>query len=180
MSKFATFNDLDRFCQPLDETTILRSALARTGKTVFLAHSTKDERYLPGVISVLENHGGRVYIDKADSRLPESTNRETAETLRSTIKECPRFVLFVTTNSNDSKWVPWELGIADGEKGHKPVALFPAANRSDEKQWAQQEYLGLYRRIVWGRMKGWTEDGWFVLDHLQNTGTPLRQWLTGG
>jgi hypothetical protein len=120
MINFATFNDLDRFRQQLDETTILRSALARTGKTIFLAHSSKDERYLPGVISLLENHGGRVYIDKADSRLPDSTNRETAETLRSTISECTRFVLFVTTNSKDSKWVPWELGIADGKKDISP------------------------------------------------------------
>lgn len=180
MNNFATFDDLDSVRQRLDEGMILRSALARSGKTVFLAHSSKDERFLPGVISVLENHGGRVYIDKADGRLPESTNRETAETLRSTIKECRRFVLFVTTNSKESKWVPWELGIADGEKGHVPVALFPAANRRDEQQWAQQEYLGLYRRIVWGKMEGWTKDGWFVLDHLQNTGTPLNQWLTGG
>jgi hypothetical protein len=66
------------------------------------------------------------------------------------------------------------------KKGHQPVALFPAANSKDEKQWAQQEYLGLYSRIVWGRMEGWTEDGWYVLDYLQNTGTPLKKWLTGG
>jgi hypothetical protein len=180
MINFATFNDLDSFRQPLNGMMILRSASARTGIKVFLAHSTKDERYLPGVISMLENYVGQVYIDKADSRLPESTNRETAETLRSTISECTRFVLFVTTNSKDSKWVPWELGIADGKKGHQPVALFPAANSKDEKQWAQQEYLGLYSRIVWGRMEGWTEDGWYVLDYLQNTGTPLKKWLTGG
>jgi hypothetical protein len=178
MINFATFNDLDSFRQPLNEMMILRSASVRTGIKVFLAHSTKDERYLPGVISMLENYVGQVYIDKADSRLPESTNRETAETLRSTIKECPRFVLFVTTNSKDSKWIPWEIGISDGVKGHMPVVLYPAANRSDEKQWTQQEYLGLHRRIVWGRMKGWTEGGWNFLDHLQNTGTPLKQWLT--
>jgi hypothetical protein len=179
MNAFATFDDLDRFRQNLDEGVILRSASARTGKTVFLAHSSKDERYLAGVISVLENHGGKVYIDKADSRLPESTNRDTAEILRSTIRECHRFVLFVTTNSKESKWVPWELGIADGEKGHNPIALFPAAKSSDEQQWAQQEYLGLYRRVVWGKLEGWTAPGWFVLDHLQNTGTPLKKWLSG-
>jgi hypothetical protein len=131
------------------------------------------------VISLLQNYGGIVYINKADRRLPESTNRDTAEILRSTIRECRRFVLFVTTNCKDSKWVPWELRIADGEKGDNPIALFPAANRSDDQQWAQHEYLGLYRRVVWDKMKGWTAPGWFVLDHLQNTGTPLAQWLKG-
>lgn len=160
---------------------MLKSASAsRTGKTVFLAHSSKDKRYLPGVISVLENHGGHVYVDKSDDRLPESTNRETAEILRSTINGCRRFVVFVTPNSKDSRWIPWELGLADGEKGAYPVALFPTANDSHDQTWAEQEYLGLYRRIVWGTMKGWTKKGWMVHDHIQNTATPLRKWLEGG
>ena len=181
MAEFVTFDDLDRFRQKLDESQMLKSASAsRSCKTVFLAHSSQDKRYLPGVISVLENNGGKVYIDKADNRLPESTNRETAEILRSTINACRRFVVFVTTKSKDSRWIPWELGIADGEKGVSPVALFPTAEKSYEQTWAEQEYLGLYRRIVWGTMTGWSKKGWMVLDHVKNTATPLRNWLEGG
>lgn len=181
LAHFVTFNDLDRIRREVDESRLRKSASAsRTGKTVFLAHSSQDERYLPGVISVLENNGGRVYVDKADNRLPESTNRETAEILRTTINACRRFVLFVTTNSKDSRWIPWELGIADGEKGAYPVSLFPTAKNSNEQIWANQEYLGLYRRIVWGKMTGWTKEGWLVLDHVKNTATSLRQWLEGG
>lgn len=134
---------------------------------------------MPGVIAVLEGHGGRVYIDKSDNRLPESPTRETAEILRSTIKSCRRFVVFVTTNSKDSRWVPWELGLADGEKGSYQVALFPAASRSYERAWAEQEYLGLYQRIVWGKIQGWTENSWIVLDHILNTAVPLKKWLKG-
>ena len=77
-------------------------------------------------------------------------------------------------------WIPWELGIADGEKGAYPVALFPTANKSNEQRWAEQEYLGLYRRIVWGTMTGWSEKGWMVLNHVKNTATSLRKWLEGG
>lgn len=156
MVEFATFNDLDGFRQNLNESMMIKSASSsRTDKTVFLAHSSKDKRFLPAVISVLENHGGAVYVDKNDERLPESTNRETAEVLKSTIRDCRRFVLFVTTNSKDSRWVPWEIGLADSEKGGSPIALFPTATKSHDQQWAEQEYLGLYRRIVWGKIKGW-------------------------
>ena len=180
MAGFVTFNDLNRFRAGLDEAQLLRSATAtRTGKTVFLAHSSKDALYLPAVISVLENHGGKVYVDKGDQRLPAKPSRQTAEILRSTVQECRRFVAFVTTNSKDSRWIPWELGLADGEKGHSPVAIFPAATHDYEQSWAEQEYLGLYRRIVWGKIKGWKDKGWMVLDHVENSATGLRDWLAG-
>lgn len=180
MADFATFSDLERFRTRVDEAQMIKRASGtRSDKTVFLAHSSKDKKQLPAVISILENHGGRVYIDKGDDRLPESPNRETAEILRATIQGCRRFVSFVTTNSKDSRWVPWELGLADGEKGAFPVALFPTANTAYEQDWAEQEYLGLYRRIVWGTMKGWEEPGWMVLDHAENSATGLRKWLTG-
>ena len=179
MPEFATFADLDRFRQKLDEAQMVKRASdTRTGKTVFLAHSSKDKKQLPAVISILENHGGRVYVDNDDERLPESTNRETAEILRSTVKGCRRFVSFVTINSKDSRWVPWELGLADGEKGSFPVALFPTADTAYEQTWSEQEYLGLYRRIVWGKMEGWEKPGWMVWDHVKNSATGLRQWLT--
>lgn len=181
MATFATFDDLDGIRQKLDESRMLKTASAsKTGKTVFLAHSSRDKRYLPAVISILQDHGGSVYIDKDDKRLPESTNRETAEILRSTIKACRRFVVFVTTNSKDSCWIPWELGLADGEKGAMPVALFPTAKHDYEQKWAEQEYLGLYHRIVWGKIQGWTKSGWMVQDHVKNTATGLRKWLEEG
>jgi len=180
MPEFATFEDLNRFRVPLNEFQIIKAASAtKSDKTVFLAHSSKDKKYLPAVISILENHGGRVYVDKDDDRLPESTNRETAEILRSTIKGCRRFVSFVTPNTRDSKWVPWELGLADGEKGEYQVALFPTANRALEQAWAEQEYLALYRRIVWGKIEGWDKPGWMVLDHIHNSAVSLRTWLNG-
>lgn len=179
MLQFATFADLDRFRQSLNEAQMVKNASAtRTGKTVFLAHSSKDKKQLPAVISILENHGGLVYVDKDDERLPESTNRETAEILRSTIKGCRRFVSFVTTNSKDSRWVPWELGLADGEKGSLAVALFPTAETAFEQKWSEQEYLGLYKRIVWGKIEGWENPGWIVWDHVKNTKTGLRRWIT--
>ncbi len=175
MVDFATFRDLERRRQSLNESVMLREASAsKVGKTVFLAHSSRDAQYLPAIISILQNHGGSVYIDKDDQRLPDHPNRETAEILRSTIKSCPRFVVFVTINSKGSRWIPWELGLADGEKDIYQIALFPTTTDSTDQQWAQQEYLGLYRRIVWGRIRGKNKAEWIVHDHVENSATPLQ------
>jgi len=118
MPQFATFDDLSRFNRELQGAVLLKEASrTKVGKTVFLSHSSKDNEHLPAVISIIENHGGRVYVDSEDDRLPTNPNRETADILRGTVRSCRRFVLFVTTNSKDSRWIPWELGLSDGEKG---------------------------------------------------------------
>ena len=182
MPQFATFDDLSRIKRDLQVPVILKEASrTRTGKTVFLSHSSKDKEHLPAVISILENHGGRVYVDSEDDRLPTTPHRETAEILRNSVTSCRRFVLFVTTNSKDSRWIPWELGLADGEKGQWPVALFPTAEKSYDQKWSETEYLALYQRIVWGTINDVTEkDGWIVLNHEKNTAVTLRRWITEG
>src|SRR3546814_18088347 len=80
-----------------------------------------------------------------------------------------RFVLLASKNSKDSRWVPWELGVADGYKGLTKIALFPASDSSHEQAWASWEYLGLYRRIVWGDLQGHQKRVWMVLDEKRNT-----------
>lgn len=182
MVSYATFNDLDRLRRRIlnEEGMLKKASTAPQYKTVFLSHSSQDEEYLPAVINVLEEAGGSVYIDKADHRLPETPDHETAEVLRSTVRVCPRFVLFVTTNSKNSRWIPWELGLADGEKGVGSIALFPTAKNAFEKAWAEREYLGLYPRIVWGSIRNKTRQaGWIVLYHHNNTAVTLSDWLNG-
>lgn len=181
MPEFATFNDLKEINKDLQRAAVLKEASrSKVGKTVFISHSSKDKELLPAVIAILENHGGRVYIDAEDDRLPNTPNRETANILRESVKLCRKFVLLVSTNSKDSKWIPWELGLADGEKGNWPIALFPTAENWFEQTWSETEYLGLYQRIAWGKIENVTEnDGWIVWNHVENTAVTLKRWLTG-
>ncbi|EOV7450027.1 toll/interleukin-1 receptor domain-containing protein [Vibrio harveyi] len=182
MVEFTTFNDLKRFTDKLtiNEQAVLKAtATSKGGKDTFLSHSSKDAEYLPGVITLLENHGASVYCDLGDERLPENPTPETAAIIRNQISESRRLILFVTSNSKDSKWVPWELGIGDSSLTANNVALLPAAANSYEQSWARQEYLGLYRHIVWGNMKGEAKPLWMVYDHHSNTATKLSHWLKG-
>lgn len=182
MAEFITRAELRAFAakKSLTEQAELRKSArdrAPEGST-FLSHSSKDDELVVGATLILEGHGAHVYTDEVDPEMPPYTTDETADLLKKRIKQTKKFVLLVTKNSKESKWVPWELGVADGYKGLSKIALFPSADSATDTTWAESEYLGLYRRIVWGTMIGHTGSLWMVLNHKTNTATPLRRWLT--
>lgn len=181
MPEFLTYSTLQTLSAKitLNESTILGRAESKYRKSTFLSHSSKDKTYLTAVITFLENYGADVYVDNGDTRLPERPSKITAEILRETINELRRFIIFVTHNSKDSRWIPWELGLGDAFKGPSSIALLPASESAYSQDWANQEYLGLYQRIVYGTLQGFSEPVWFVHDHIENKGTELRTWLTG-
>jgi hypothetical protein len=175
---FLSFDDIERLSRGLaNQSQILARSTAQRGQTVFLSHSHKDIRHLPLIIHVLENHGATVYVDVKDQSLPEAPSVETARILRQNLQACKKFVLFVTTDSKDSKWIPWELGLADGEKTPRNAAIIPASRQAGEQSWAEREYLGLYDRIVWGNFKD-QQPEWLVYNHHDNTAVALREWLS--
>lgn len=180
MKSFVTYTQLREIGSIITEKkAFLETRAARKTYNTFLSHSSADDELLPRVITILENHGAVVYTDDGDDRLPENTTPKTAQILKSAIMDCRRFIVFVTKNSKDSCWIPWELGLGDGMKTTRSVALFPAAEHHYETSWAEQEYLGLYQRIIWGMFKGKDENEWMVLNHHENTAIPLQQWIKG-
>jgi len=177
VAKFVTYEQLRGMALSREARMAFKSAGVSQGKDVFLSHSSGDHELLPAVILVLEQHGGRVYVDEQDSSLRGSDFESVAARLRTAVHRCPKFVLFVSAKTDSSKWIPWELGIADGAKQGRNVALFPSAERAPDMSWAEQEYLGLYHRVVIGRFEGGQEE-WMVLNHRDNTAVRLREWLT--
>jgi hypothetical protein len=181
MVEFVTKAQLRNYAAKLTvtEQANLRKSLASrslSGAT-FLSHSSKDDDLVVGATRVLEGHGATVYTDEVDPAMPPYTNEETANLLKQRIQQAQKFVLLASANSKESKWVPWELGIADGYKGIGRIALFPAAESTNDTIWASWEYLGLYRRIVWGEMRGEKEPLWMVHDWKRNTAVKLSSWL---
>ena len=180
MAQFITFNELkDIGAQITEKRAYVHNFSQKRDFDTFLSHSSADDELLPAVIKILTNHGANVYVDDGDERLPKDPSPETAKILKNTIRDCRRFVLFVTTNSKDSRWIPWELGLGDGMKSEYSVALFPSAENWYETSWSEQEYLGLYRRIVWGEIEGRGKKEWIVQNHHKNSATPLGAWLRG-
>lgn len=181
MVEYATRADLRAIASKLslhEQQDIRRRAESRSPKgSTFLSHSSKDDELVTGAIRVLENHGATVYIDKIDPELPPYTNKETANKLKQRINETNKFVLLASKNSRESKWVPWELGIADGYKNIMNITLFPAVDEINDTAWTSSEYLGLYDRIVWGKLEGYEGNVWMVLDQKAYRGVQLSEWL---
>jgi hypothetical protein len=181
MIEFATRDDLVGFADKIgiNEQASLRKRAedrAPAGAT-FLSHSSKDKDLVTGAIRLLEGHGATVYIDKKDPTLPPYTNKDTAKSLKNRINQSDKFVLLASENSKESKWVPWELGLADGYKGLNKTAILPAVENQRDTSWTNWEYLGLYDRIVWGDLEGHEKKIWMVLDRRKNTAVTLSSWL---
>lgn len=161
-----------------EQSTIVRRAQERSPSgSAFLSHSTKDADLLPGVIALLERHGAVVYVDKKDEALPPYTSRQTARILRDRIRQSRKFILLTTKNSKDSRWMPWELGLADGYKNPSNTAILPGLDKKYEMTWTEQEYLGVYDRIVYGQIKGYQRPVFMVWNQEKNTATELSAWL---
>jgi hypothetical protein len=181
LTRFVTKSEIRSFAEQLtisEQASVRKSAAVRSvlGST-FLSHSSKDIDLVAGSINLLEGHGGTVYIDEVDATLPPYTNEQTAAGLKDRITQCRKFVLLATDNSKDSRWVPWELGIADGKKAFANIAILPESNSTNDDDWGNWEYIGLYRKIVWGKFKGNQKDEFIVLNSKTNVGVPLRDWL---
>ncbi|WP_435354271.1 toll/interleukin-1 receptor domain-containing protein [Emticicia sp. SJ17W-69] len=111
---------------------------------IFLSHSTKDKELVAGTKLILEDLGYSVYIDWIeDPQMNRSTvSKETAELLQKRMQNCKCLFYAFSTNSGQSKWMPWECGYFDGIKNGK-VAVLPISVNND-KSFKGTEYLGLY------------------------------------
>lgn len=159
----------------LENYDIKKVSLSSKKNNVFLSHSSQDIDKLESVISFLEEYGVKVYIDKTDNNLPRVTSIETAQILKDNIKKSDKFIVLVSENSKNSKWIPWELGIADIAKSNPNIALLPTTENFPS--WVNQEYMGLYSKVSRGNLEGYTGEVWMVWDHKKNTAVELGKWL---
>ncbi len=181
MIEYATREDFLEFAAELNESeqiSVRKSAEDRSPEgATFLSHSSKDQELVVGAVRLLTGHGATVYIDKKDPALPPYTSKDTAIGLKKRIQQSRKFVLLASKNSKDSRWVPWELGIADQARGLSRVAILPTVEKQTDVTWSSWEYLGLYDRVVWGDLEGEAKRVWMVLDEKKNRATKLSDWL---
>lgn len=116
---------------------------------IFLSHSVKDAAAILRLARILEEQGLSVYVDWiVDKQLDRTkVTTATARVIRERLKICKCFIMALTSNSTQSSWVQWELGLADGQKNGK-VAIVPLVNGNETNpDFYKQEYLGLYPYI---------------------------------
>ena len=175
---FATSAQLRTWGRQANARALFENASTLAGKTVFLSHTTADDDDLvAGAVLILQNHGGKVYVDHQDPALPESDCTAIADHLRNVIRACGKFVMLASPETKDSRWIPWELGLGDGIHNQNNVALFPSAESPFDKGWSEREYLSLYWRIILGNLGDEPDLRWLVWDHISNEAIPLEKWL---
>ena len=80
-----------------------------------------------------------------DADMPRITNRETANRIKTRIEGSHLVVMLATENAVRSRWVPWEIGVADSRLQECRILVVPVADASG--RFHGNEYLQLYRRI---------------------------------
>ena len=139
-------------------------------RTVFLSHSHDDRALVEPVRKLLAAQGVILYVDWKDPEMPAVTSPETARKIKRRISAADKFVMLASNTSLRSRWVPWELGIGDIEKGLPSIAVFPVT--PDYGTWEGSEYVGIYSRIEEA------SDGELaVFEPGQNKGVSLKAWL---
>jgi hypothetical protein len=150
---------------------------------IFLSHSTKDKELVVGTKLILEDLGYSVYVDWIeDPKMDRSkVSKKTAEILQKRMQKCKSLFYAFSTNSNESKWMPWECGYFDGIKNGK-VAVLPISANSD-KSFKGIEYLGLYYYITIGndtnnRNRVWireSDESYTVYENWMNNEKPYKR-----
>jgi len=151
----------------------LNKSMSSSSATIFLSHSHMDKELAKGLKTFLGTLRLNLYIDWEDTDMPSTPNRETASTLKKRIIATDFFLVLCTDNALKSRWVPWEIGIADMQKNFGKILIAPVIDKLGK--FNGNEYLQLYRRIIMNNSG--TAD---VFDpDKQHTYTPLRDIFLG-
>lgn len=113
--------------------------------SIFLSHSHKDRELIEGVVRYFGSLGISVYVDWKDTSMPASTNALTADRIKMRIRRDDVFIFVATRNGCQSRWCPWELGIADDNKNRDAILILPVSDPSG--RFHGNEYLQLYSRL---------------------------------
>jgi len=150
--------------------TFIKYAKADASVTVFLSHSHEDKDAVVSFLEFLARQGVYVYVDWLDSTMPREISAETAWKVKERIGQCKKFIVLATNKAIASRWVPWELGVADSKKTLANIAILPV--KPDYSEWTGNEYIGIYSRIEK------VESGkWAVFSTGETHGTWLNDWL---
>jgi len=113
---------------------------------VFLSHSSLDQLHVLGIYKILRQRGYSVYLDQiCDPHLNRAqVTRATARVLRYRMAQCRSLFVATSSNTTQSKWVPWELGFMDGWNAKASVLpILPQGVSS----FRGQEYFELYPEV---------------------------------
>ncbi|WP_338359803.1 toll/interleukin-1 receptor domain-containing protein [Yeosuana marina] len=121
----------------------------RTHFDIFLSHSFKDQKYIAGLYLELTSKGYSVYVDWIiDPHFQrDNVTKATVDKIRLRMKQSKSLIYATSENASNSKWMPWELGFMDGDKGR--CAILPITDYETDT-FKGQEFLSAYPLVTKG------------------------------
>ena len=111
----------------------------------FISHSSADFRIVQGLYNELKSMGFSSFLDRVDAKGVDI--QKMANYLKRAMDKSDYVLYAHTHNSIDSKWVPWELGYFDSNKGKDKIFVMPIINDNGKAKYIGQEYLSQYEEI---------------------------------
>lgn len=143
---------------------------------LFLSYNHKDFDLAKAIYLELISQGIKVYVDFKDNSFQRITNQETAKILCDRLSSCKALAYIHTKNARESKWCPWEIGLASGLKNFKCI-IIPAIENNDN-EFERQEYLMLYPFVTYEAMtKSNYHYIFWVRSQLGDNPIQLKQWI---
>lgn len=152
-------------------------SINKTSFDIFLSHSFKDKEYIKGLFLELTSHGYSVYVDWIiDPHLDRNNiTKSSVEHIRKRMRQSKSLIYATSENASNSKWMPWELGYMDGEKGH--CAILPITD-SEHSSFAGQEFLSVYPYVTKEYISGAPERGEVLwINESANRSVQMKLWL---
>lgn len=130
-----------------DRRWLLREASSARHYDLFLSHGYEDATEVRSIKEHIEiTHNLRVYVDWIDETDIDrrAVTAATAARLRERIRRCRGLLIAASDATDVSRWVPWELGYADGSHGR--VAVLPVLRAGST--FVGNEYMRLYPEVM--------------------------------
>lgn len=146
---------------------------------IFISHRFLDADEVYNLKSAIEAMGFTTYVDWVEDKQLDRTkvNKETARLLRLRMSRCKSLFFVTSTNSSDSKWMPWELGYFDGFK--QKVAILPILpTENNTNSYEGQEYLGLYPYVTKDKSEQTQKTTLWIREAI-NKYVHFKSWLEG-
>lgn len=147
------------------------------GFDIFISHSSLDRKCTLALIELLEKDGIKAYVDfiQDTSLNPNNVTIETSKKIKSRLNQCKALAYLSTSNTTNSKWCPWELGLSDGITNGK-CAIFPVMDCI----FRGQEYLSLYPYISYEKIEKGDYKFWVNSPFDKNQYSLLSEWIKTG
>ncbi len=146
---------------------------------IFLSHSFIDAELILGIKIALEQLGYSVYVDhQVDPQMSrQKVTIETASVLKERMRHSESLFYVSSYNSQNSVWMPWELGYFDGIRGTAAIPpLFSRQQSIDE--YSGQEYLGIYPYITYAPTNN-NPDNRLWINWSPNEYVVFEDWVKG-